>query len=436
MRGGEGIILVAAEIDGSGLLRFVDFDFFGGKYRPRHETPASDGPGRVTAKRLRDVLLGCKRYNGDMPTLKYTFHPACLLFPQLGKEELRELADNIKARGLLHDIILYQGKILDGRNRYLACRLAGVKPRFVDWQGNGSPVEWVISENLIRRHLTSSQRAVIANDMLPLLEKEAKERQRLSLGRGEKGCKKLDTFSNNGPASHVAARITKTNSAYVQAVKAVGKQAPDLLDAIRSGHLNVPDAVKLAKVPTQERKKMLKKLQAGGITARAIVGDGDHRLDKDQYYTPTWAIDALLSKEKFKGQTWEPAEGDGRIVAALRRAGCEASGSDVATGTDFLTTFREVDNVVTNPPWGLKTEFIRHAQDCARRKVALLLPLSALSGVARRPLFQNRAFRLRSVYVFDQRLNFNSDKGSSTLTTGWFVWERGYHGEPVLRWLP
>ncbi len=50
--------------------------------------------------------------------------------------------------------------------------LAGVKPRFVEWDGKGSPVEWVISENLIRRHLTSSQRAVIALDLLPLLEKE------------------------------------------------------------------------------------------------------------------------------------------------------------------------------------------------------------------------------------------------------------------------
>ena len=101
-----------------------------------------------------------------------TFHPACLLFPQLGKEELQELANDIKARGLLHDIIRLKGPILDGRNRYLACKLAGVEPRFVEWMGKGSPVEWVISENLIRRHLTSSQRAVIAHDMLPLLSKK------------------------------------------------------------------------------------------------------------------------------------------------------------------------------------------------------------------------------------------------------------------------
>jgi len=132
---------------------------------------------------------------------QYAFHPICLLFPPLGTEELEELAADIKARGLLHAIILYQGKILDGRNRYLACGIAGVKLRFVEWQGTGSPLEWVISENLIRRHLTSSQRAVIAHDLLPLLTKEAKERQKLSPGRGKKVCKKLHTFSQNGAAT-------------------------------------------------------------------------------------------------------------------------------------------------------------------------------------------------------------------------------------------
>ena len=173
-----------------------------------------------------------------------------------------------------------------------------------------------------------------------------------------------------------------------------------------------------------------------GVTPRALSGDGDNRRENDAYYTPEWAIESLLAVEEFEGTTWEPAEGDGRIVAALRQAGCEAIGSDLATGTDFLATTKEVENVVTNPPWGLKTEFIRHAKECARRKVALLLPLSSLSGVARRPLFEDAAFPLRCVYVFERRINFDPDaQGSTTLTTGWFAWERGYEGEPVLRWI-
>jgi ParB-like chromosome segregation protein Spo0J len=163
---------------------------------------------------------------------KLTLHPACRLFPQLEKVELKELAADIKANGLQNPIVLYRGQILDGRNRFLACRIAGVKPRFVNWDGEGSPLEWVISENLIRRHLTSSQRAVIALDLLPLLEKEARERQRLSKGRGEKVDKKLATLS--GKASAAAARIAKTNATYVAAVKYISKSAPELVEKIRA----------------------------------------------------------------------------------------------------------------------------------------------------------------------------------------------------------
>jgi phage N-6-adenine-methyltransferase len=174
----------------------------------------------------------------------------------------------------------------------------------------------------------------------------------------------------------------------------------------------------------------------GGITARAIAGDGNYRQTNDFYPTPLPLVASLLGVEQFDGLTWEPAEGDGRIVQSLRQAGYEVFGSDVTTGTDFLKTRKVVDNIVTNPPWGQKTKFIRHARECACHKVALLLPLSALSGVARRPLFEDAAFRLRTVFVFDRRLNFNPEgKGSSTITGGWFVWERDYRGDPVLKWI-
>ena len=159
---------------------------------------------------------------------RYSLHPACKLFPRITRDELRDLADDIKQNGLQNAIVLLDGRILDGRNRYAACKLARVKPRFVPWDGDGSPVEWVISQNLMRRHLTASQRAVIALDLLPLLEREAKERQRLSQGRGKKGRNKLRTFSEgNGAAAEVAARIVKSNSRYVKIVKKISESAPE-----------------------------------------------------------------------------------------------------------------------------------------------------------------------------------------------------------------
>jgi hypothetical protein len=132
-----------------------------------------------------------------------------------------------------------------------------VKPRFVEWDGEGSPTEWVMATNLVRRHLTSSQRAVVALEILPLLENEAKDRQRQSQGRGKKVAHECATFPGNAKASQVAARLTKSNSRYVEAVKAIRKSAPELLGKIRSGQLTVPDARRLAQLPRPERKKVL-----------------------------------------------------------------------------------------------------------------------------------------------------------------------------------
>ena len=192
-----------------------------------------------------------------------SYHPACLLFPPMGEQEIQELAADIHERGLLNPVVLFEGKVLDGRSRLAACKIAGVKPRFIEWDGQGSATEWVLSQNLFRRHLTSSQRAVVAFQMLPLLEKEAKERQRLSRGRGMTG-KKRPTFSSNGKASQVAARITKTNENYVKAIKAISADAPDLMEAIRSGKLRVPDAAALARLPKPKRTKVLQKLENAG----------------------------------------------------------------------------------------------------------------------------------------------------------------------------
>ena len=91
------------------------------------------------------------------------FHPVADLFPLLTGEPLQELAADIKKNELREPILLDpEGRIIDGRNRYRACNLAGVEPRFVQWEGQGTLPEVALSLNLHRRHLDESQRAMVA----------------------------------------------------------------------------------------------------------------------------------------------------------------------------------------------------------------------------------------------------------------------------------
>src|SRR5215470_13414145 len=94
-------------------------------------------------------------------------HPFSKMFPPLSEEDFSKLAADIKLHGLRQHIVLYQGKILDGNNRYRACELAGIKPTFADFTGiDADARNYVISVNIHRRHLSREQRAEIIATLL------------------------------------------------------------------------------------------------------------------------------------------------------------------------------------------------------------------------------------------------------------------------------
>jgi ParB-like chromosome segregation protein Spo0J len=92
-------------------------------------------------------------------------HPLAEIFPPLEGEEFSALAEDIKANGLRSPVVLFEGKILDGRNRWKACERIGVKPKTIEYRGD-DPLGYVISLNLNRRHLTPGQRAMVAEKIV------------------------------------------------------------------------------------------------------------------------------------------------------------------------------------------------------------------------------------------------------------------------------
>ena len=112
---------------------------------------------------------------------EYEFHELCLLFPEADEMTIEEMSYDIQKNGLTDPVVLYEGKILDGRNRYLACRKAGLQPRTVEYTGK-DPLSFVISKNLHRRHLTNAQKAMMATRILAKKGKKATaaDRQRVA----------------------------------------------------------------------------------------------------------------------------------------------------------------------------------------------------------------------------------------------------------------
>ena len=101
-------------------------------------------------------------------------HSLCEIFPQADEKTLNVMADNIASVGLRRAIVTYEGKILDGRNRYLACVMAKVEPYYVEFEEKypgEDPLQFVISANLHRRHLNESQRAMAAHDAWEMSKK-------------------------------------------------------------------------------------------------------------------------------------------------------------------------------------------------------------------------------------------------------------------------
>ena len=120
-----------------------------------------------------------------MPQTVYADHPIASIFPLMPKSDLQSLADDIKANGLNHPIVMYEGKVLDGRNRAKACEIAGVTPTYKDFAGS-DPWAFVWSENAARRHLSAGETAIVAAEFQRGSSAWAAEREMVRAGANKR----------------------------------------------------------------------------------------------------------------------------------------------------------------------------------------------------------------------------------------------------------
>lgn len=174
------------------------------------------------------------------------FHKFSGLFPLMAERELADLAADIKANGLREPVVMFEGQILDGRNRYRACELAGVQCRFTEYDGD-DPLGFVVSLNLHRRHLDAGQRAGIAVDVMAMFEEQARLRQSPTYRALSPN---LDEVT--GRSDEQAGAMFGVSRGYVAEAKRLKQEHPDLFDALKAGTMTLQDIKRALKEGSRE----------------------------------------------------------------------------------------------------------------------------------------------------------------------------------------
>lgn len=198
----------------------------------------------------------------------------------------------------------------------------------------------------------------------------------------------------------------------------------------------------------------MKDWTGNGNSVFKAIGASNHtekeRQTEDFYATDPIAAELLLQVEDFSPNIWEPACGQGHLAEVFKRHGYNVRSSDlIDRGYGDVQDFLSMEvtdwdgDIITNPPYKYSLEFILKALDIIPegRKVAMFLKVQFLEGKQRKSLFINTPPHY--VYVSSSRIlcakNAEFDRmrdgGGSAVAYAWFVWEKGYKGDTILKWI-
>lgn len=407
-------------------------------------------------------------------------HPLADLFPMLSLDDADALRVDIAANGLRERIVILDGQILDGRNRYRAAVGAGVIfgdlpddasdlwvshfRRFNPAQ-DGDPLAWVLSKNLHRRHLSESQRAMVAAKIEGYRHGGARQdfaEQDANLPLDRKGA---------AEALHVSERSVSS------AARVRDHGAPELVERVESGEVAVSAAAELARLPVGEQlallqtrdpkafRRALRDLRASRPNDNRVVMNTRVQPPDDLDYSPTppWATRSLLQLvlphlgQSLTGLTvLEPACGEGHISGVLEEAGPLAVwASDIwdysVDGVsppgwvgcrDYLADSEPIDGidwVVMNSPFGSKAERFAHkALGEAQVGVAMFVRLGWLASNGRyERLYSINPPTLIAIFAEDVPLHMGrwEPDGQTLSDYIWIVWVKGMAPQPPF-WIP
>lgn len=188
----------------------------------------------------------------DESAPEWQFHELAELFPRLSDEEMEDLGADIEKNGLVEPVTMYQGKVLDGRNRVTACLKRGIEIETVEYDGD-TPLAFVISKNARRRHLSVSQRAILADKLANMKPGERKNAKQANLPISE-GVETKEVASQVAAVSQdEAAKMMGVSPRLVRHVAKLRREAPELIEQVELGKMTINAA--LSKLPRNKRTR-------------------------------------------------------------------------------------------------------------------------------------------------------------------------------------
>lgn len=197
----------------------------------------------------------------DGQALPARFHPLAQLFPMIEGEAFAALVEDVRLNGVRRPVVMFEDMILDGRNRYMAAREAGVGFPVSEFTGP-DPVAFVVSENIHRRHLTESQRAIVSGRLA-------------SLPQGRRADKAADLPVSVGVTQAQAADMLNVSERSVRAARSViDRGSPGLVEMVEQDQASVSAAAQVAKLPEDLQAEVIAAgPDAVRDTAKAIRAD-------------------------------------------------------------------------------------------------------------------------------------------------------------------
>ncbi len=185
-------------------------------------------------------------------------HPAADAFPMMNAEQYEGLKQDIAERGQQEAIVYWQGQLVDGRNRLMACQELKIEPTECELDESTDPVAYVISANFHRRHLTTAQRSMVAAKLAKIERGGDRKTDKIKVS--------IDTLKRDE-----AAKLLNVSIASVaRAKQVVERGSKELVQAVERGEVNLSQAVNLTKA-VESKSEQAKLVREGKEAIKAAT---------------------------------------------------------------------------------------------------------------------------------------------------------------------